>query len=77
MKKYSSLIVGIVISVLLLVGIGLFNFKFLKYFPDYKKDASIKLLVTWINNIFGLAFFTNVGYFGLAFLKTFKEEVDE
>ncbi|MGM9970533.1 MAG: hypothetical protein ACI35S_09090 [Anaeroplasma sp.] len=74
MKKYSSVVVGLIISLFLLVGICLFNFKLVAYLPSLKENSNIKLLVTWINNLLGLAFFGNVGYFTLAFLKILKED---
>lgn len=74
MKKYNSVIVGFVISILLLIGICLFNFKLVDYLPSLKENPNIKLLVTWINNLLGLAFFGNVGYFSLALLKILKED---
>ena len=72
MKKYNFLIVGVTISVFLLIGISLFNFQFVNNLPKEIKTES-KLLITWINNFIGLAFFVNVGYFSLKFLKVYNE----
>ena len=72
MKKYNFLIVGVTISVFLLIGISLFNFQFVNNLPKEIKTES-KLLITWINNFIGLAFFVNVGYFSFKFLKVYNE----
>lgn len=72
MKKYNFLIVGVTISVFLLIGMSLFNFQFVNNLPKEIKTES-KLLITWINNFIGLAFFVNVGYFSFKFLKVYNE----
>ena len=72
MKKYNFLIVGVTISVFLLIGISLFNFQFVNNLPKEIKTES-KLLIIWINNFIGLAFFVNVGYFSFKFLQVYNE----